>query len=371
MTFFDSELIKKARSFIDTCVLSGTVGYERPIMVAYHGDGDGCCAAYFLKRYLNDHPIHFYWVGTPDFDFAKAEMYICRQKPFLSVFLDMPVYNRPQMIENLCLQGKVLVYDHHYPGVWDGCNHKSDLLYINPIIHQNGVAFPTTLFAWELLRKKSEFENHVLFMGLFTETWLDRISAIEPPDPSYQRRLKEVAKRIHASFLIHDMESTHYALNFLFKASNKPQEPLQAHEEYRTLENIYNLIQNEKSWIVLRLKEDIKRLVHPKYILKKIESRIRLCGLIASELRWHYPHLVIGIWQRWKNRYYCELRRGRECTTNLASLIERLKMEAPLITGGGHPQAAAFTAHGNHFFEAIDKLKRYITSPGKNESLSS
>jgi len=87
---------------------------------------------------------------------------------------------------------------------------------------------------------------------------------------------------------------------------------------------------------------------------------MRLCGLIASELRWRYPGLVTGIWQRWRQRFYCELRRGKDCGINLASLIDGIKSEVELITGGGHPAAAAFTAEGDNFFEAPDRIRYHI-----------
>jgi hypothetical protein len=130
--------------------------------------------------------------------------------------------------------------------------------------------------------------------------------------------------------------------------------------EYRILEDIYDLIQNEKTWLMMRLKAEIRRLTNPSFILKKIESRMRLCGLLASELRWSYPHLVIGIWQKWEHRFLCELRRGRHCGINLAALIEGIKREVNLTTGGGHPAAAAFTAEDDDFFEALDRVRHQI-----------
>lgn len=361
MVFFDKQLLVRARDFISSSLVSGTGG--RPVLVVYHGDGDGCCAAYFLREYIG-RPAEFCWVATPDFDFVKAEDYIFREKPQLSIFLDMPVYNRPGMIEKLSSRGDVFIYDHHHPGICDVCHGKDNVLYINPVIHQNGEDFPTALFGWELLTEKAEFEKEILFMGLFTETWLDRAFLFEEFSDTHQDRLKEVAKRVHASFLIQDMSTTHYALEFLSRAregSGMGEKQLEAMEEYRILENIYDLIQNEKSWLIRRLRAEINRLISPRFILKKIESKMRLCGLLASELRWRYPDLVVGIWQRWKQRYYCELRRGKDCGIDLASLVDRVKSEVKLTTGGGHPAAAAFTAEGDSFFEALDRIRCSIT----------
>lgn len=305
----------------------------------------------------------FYWVATPDFDFLKARDYISHHKPSLSIFLDMPAYNRPEMIESLGSHGNVFLYDHHYPGICEVCRDNANVLYINPVIHQKGEAFPTVLFGWELLQEKAEFEREILFMGLFTETWLERAFLFEEFSTSRQDQLKEVAKRVHTSFLIQDMSTTHYALEFLMRASEAglAVEQLKTLDQYHILENIYNLIQNEKSWLIKRLKADIRRLASPRFILKKIESQMRLCGLIASELRWRHPDLVVGVWQRWKRRYYCELRRGTDCSTNLASLVEMMKSEVGLTTGGGHPAAAAFTAEGDNFFKALDRLKHHVT----------
>jgi len=362
MVFFDEQLLVRARDFICSTLLSGAGKEEHPVLVIYHGDGDGCCAAYFLKRYISS-PAIFYWVATPDFDFTKAEDYISQQMPLLSIFLDMPVYNRPEMIERLSSRGGVFIYDHHHPGVCDVFHDKDNVLYINPVVHQNGRDFPAALLGWELLTEKAEFEKEILFMGLFTETWLDKAFLFGEFSATHQAWLKEVARRVHASFLIQDMSTTHYALNFLFKASagsSISEEQLQTMREYHILEDIYDLIQNEKGWLIMRLKTEIKRLTNPKFILKRIESKMRLCGLIASELRWGYPDLVIGIWQRWRQRFYCELRRGKDCGIDLASLVERVKSEAQLITGGGHPAAAAFTAEGDGFFEALDRVRYHI-----------
>ena len=363
MVFFDEQVLVRARDFITCSLLSDTGQDERPVLIVYHGDGDGCCAAYFLNKYIG-RPAVFYWVATPDFDFAKAESYISQQNPLLSIFLDMPVYNRPEMIEKLSSRGHVFIYDHHHPGTCDFHCDKDNVLYINPVVHQNGKEFPTALFGWELLTEKTWLEKEILFMGLFTETWLERVPFFGDLSPTRQAQLKEVAKRVHASFLIQDMSTTHYALNFLFRASaasSLGDEQLQTMREYDILEDTYDLIQNEKNLLTMRVKSEINRLMNPRFILKKIESKMRLCGLIASELRWRYPHLVIVIWQRWKKRFYCDLRRGKDCGINLAALIEGIKSEVQLITGGGHPAAAAFTAEGDNFFEALDRLRYHIT----------
>lgn len=363
MAFFDEQLLLRARDFISSRLHSGAGQDERPVLVVYHGDGDGCCAAYLLKKYI-DCPVLCYWVATPDFDFLKAEEYISHHNPPLSIFLDMPVYNRPELIERLTSKGDVFIYDHHYPGICEVCRDKANVLYINPVINQKGEAFPTALFGWELLGEKAKFEKEILFMGLFTETWLERAFVFEEFSATHQDRLKEVAKRVHASFLIQDMSTTHYALDFLLRASTGGSiidEQLHTIEEYHILENIYNLVQNEKKWLMMRLKAEIRRLINPKFILKKVDSKMRLCGLIASELRWRYPDLVVVIWQRWGQRFYCELRRGRDCCINLASLVDRIKSEVKLTTGGGHPAAAAFTAEGDNFFEALERLIYHIT----------
>jgi single-stranded DNA-specific DHH superfamily exonuclease len=362
MAFLDEKLLARARDFIHSSLRSGEGQSERPVVIVYHGDGDGCCAAYFLERYIR-RPALFYWVATPDFDFAKAEDHISEQNPLLSIFLDMPVTSRPEMIDRLSSAGHVFIYDHHQPGMGDRCNSKDTVLYINPVIHQNGEDFPAVLFGWELLTEKAGFEKEVLFMGLFTETWLEQAPLFKEFSSTRQDLLKEVAKRVHGSFLIHETGTTHYALQFLFKASTDGSigaQQLETMREYRILEDIYDLIQNEKTWLMMRLKAEIRRLTNPSFILKKIESRMRLCGLLASELRWSYPHLVIGIWQKWEHRFLCELRRGRHCGINLAALIEGIKREVNLTTGGGHPAAAAFTAEDDDFFEALDRVRHQI-----------
>lgn len=371
MTFLDEQLLLRARDFLRSSLPSYAGEDKRPVIIAYHGDGDGCCAAYFLKKFIS-HPALFYWVATPDFDFIKMEDYILQQKPLLTIFLDMPLHNRPQLIEKLSSKGNVLIYDHHHPETFEVCHESANVLYINPVIHQMGMAFPATLFGWELLTEKAEFEKEVLFMGLFTETWLDQVFLFDEFDPAHQNRIKEFAKRVHSSFLIQDMSTTHYALNFLFQVDIRGgmvDEQPKTIKEYHILENIYELIQNEKRWLTMRLKSEIKSLVNPKFILKKIESQMRLCGLIASELRWRYPHLVISIWRRWKQRFYCELRRGKDCHINLVALIDRIKGEVELITGGGHPAAAAFTGEGDNFFEALSRIRHHITERGHNSEI--
>ena len=254
MEFFDEQVLVKARGFIRASLpADGTEG-DRPILIAYHGDGEGCCAAYFLKTYLGRSAV-CYWVPTPDFDF---------------------------------------------------------------------VSFPS------------------------------------------QDLLKEIAKRVHVSFLIQDINTTHYALDFLARARESGgfgQEQVMRMREYQVLENIYDLVQNEKHWLMKKLWGEIKKLAGPQFIVKRVESTMRISGLIASELRWKYPGLVIGIWQRWKGRYYCELRRGKSAGVNLVSLVERIKSEVDLKTGGGHPAAAAFTAEGDRFFEALDRVKHCLAKP--------
>jgi single-stranded DNA-specific DHH superfamily exonuclease len=308
-------------------------------------------------------------VATPDFDFEEAEKYILQQDPALVIFLDMPVYNRPEMIGKLSSQGRVFIYDYHSPGICEVCKDKANVLYINPMILKKEKAPPTVLFAYDLLKEKTTFEKEVLFMGLFTETWLEQVPPFTEFSPTHQDQLREVAKRVHASFLIRGMGTTHYAMNFLSeigKVGAIRLEEILTSNEYRILENIYNLVQNEKEWLLMKLKAEVKSLINPRFILKRIESKMRLCGLVASELRWTYPPYVIGIWQRWQKRYYCELRRGKSCQIDLTSLVARIRSEVNLLTGGGHPEAAAFTAEGDHFFEALDRVRYRLTASGTN-----
>ena len=366
MEFFDANLLVRARNFIGKSLSGEGREQHRPILIVYHGDGDGCCAAYLLKTYLG-RSAACYWVPTPDFDFVNAENYVARQNPVLTIFLDMPVYNRPEMIGALASRGHVFIYDHHYPGICDAWEAKDTVLYLNPVVHQGGREIPTALFAWELLEKKTVFEKEALFMALFAESWLDKARLFGEFSFPRQDFLKEIAKRVHVSFLIQDMSTAHYALDFLSRARELGgfgEEQVMGMRRYQVLENIYDLVQNERYWLMKKLWGEIKKLDRPQFLVKKVESSMGISGLIASELRWKYPGLVIGIWQRWKQRYYCELRRGKSAGVNLASLVEMVKGEVNLKIGGGHPAAAAFTAEGDVFFEALDRVKHYLARPG-------
>jgi single-stranded DNA-specific DHH superfamily exonuclease len=360
MMFFEDTWLAKARDFLGCQPQHGA-------LIAYHGDGDGCTSAFLVHRFLN-RPAAFYWVATPDFDFQSAETHILSHPPRLAVFLDMPVYNRPSMIQRLTDQGiRVFIYDHHYPGTCPLCDQSPNLLYINPVMNSAAAGYPACLFGWELLEEKTFFEKQVLYMGLYTETWLDRVPLFQDFPPGLQESLRETAKRIHGSFLVQDAATTHHALNFLIRAQagNSLDGGPESSREYQTLSNIHELIQHEKTWLMKEVAASIKKLIDPSYILIGVDSRIRVCGLIASELRWKYPHLVVGIWQKWEDRLICELRRGAGCPVDLASLIEGIKAEVPLLTGGGHPEAAAFTATEQAFFPALRKIKDQL---GKQDS---
>jgi hypothetical protein len=362
MKFFENTWLVKAREFIGHRPRWGVPEADRLPLIAYHGDGDGCTSAFLVHRFLN-RPARFYWVATPDFDFESAENHILEHHPRLAIFLDMPVYNRPSMIQKLTDQGiRVFIYDHHHPGICSLCDGSPDLLYLNPVRDSDRAAYPTCLFGWELLEEKTLFEKEVLYMGLYTETWLERVPLFQDFSPGLQESLREMAKRIHASFLVQEAGTTHHALNFLLKAQarNSLDGDSDSLSEHQTLSNIHELIQHEKSWLMREVAASIRKLIHPRYILISVDSRIRVCGLIASELRWKYPDLVVGIWQRWKDRLICELRRGIACRTDVASLIEGIKAEIPLLTGGGHPEAAAFTAGEEAFFRALKKIKTQL-----------
>jgi single-stranded DNA-specific DHH superfamily exonuclease len=367
MKFFEEDLLSRAREFISCFPRPGSPKEDRPLLIAYHGDGDGCTSAYFVHRFLK-RPARFYWVETPDFDFEKAETHILDQHPQLLIFLDMPVYNRPHMIQKLRDQGiRVFIYDHHHPGTCVLCDSDPHLLYINPAMEKDSIAYPTCLFAWELLEEKTFFEKEVLYMGLYTETWLERVPLFQEFSSELQENLKETAKRIHASFLVQEAGTTHLALNFLLKAQaiNSLHSALRSLRENQILANIHELIQHEKSWLIREVVDSIRKLIQPRYILIRIQSEIRVCGLIASELRWRYPHLVVGIWQKWKDRLICELRRGMACQIDLASLIEGVKAGIPFLTGGGHPEAVAFAAEEEAFFQALRKIKSQLAEGRK------
>jgi single-stranded DNA-specific DHH superfamily exonuclease len=367
MKFFEETLLSKVREFISCSPQPGSPEEDRPLLIAYHGDGDGCTSAYLVHRFLK-RPARFYWVETPDFDFEKAETHILDQHPQLLLFLDMPVYNRPHMIQKLRDQRtRVFIYDHHPTGTRSLCDSDPHLLYVNPALEDESIAYPTCLFTWELLEEKTFFEKEVLYMGLYTETWLERVPLFQEFSPELQENLKETAKRIHASFLVQEAGTTHLALNFLLKAQviNSLHTPFPSSRENQILANIQDLIQHEKGWLMKEVVDSIRKLIQPGYILIRIQSEIRVCGLIASELRWKYPHLVVGIWQKWRGRFVCELRRGTACRIDLASLIEEVKAGIPLLTGGGHPEAAAFAGEEAAFSHALRKIRSQLTERGK------
>jgi hypothetical protein len=361
MNYFEEAFIARSREFIRSGAGTGSGVSERPVLIAYHGDGDGCTSAFFLRKFLKDPPL-LYWIATPDFDFEEAERFVLEHRPILAIFLDMPVYNRPSMIRSLTDQGtKVLIYDHHYSGRSSPFGKNSrDLLYINPLTTSDTRAYPACLFGWELLSEKTLFEKEVLYMGLYTETWLEQVRLFQEFPPPLQENLKEIARRIHASFLVQEAGTVHPALDFLLKSSESHASwhaaPCDS-EEYRALADRHTLIQNEKIALMRGVEAVIRKLRTPKFIISGIEGKIRLCGLIASELRWKHPHLVVGIWQKWKDRLICELRRGMQCRVNLALLVEKIKTEIPLLTGGGHPEAAAFSAVESRFFLALRKMR--------------
>jgi hypothetical protein len=272
------------------------------------------------------------------------------------------------MIQKLTDLGtRVFIYDHHRPGEGMPHGENPNLFCMNPAQNRNAAPYPTCLFGSELLDDKGVFEKQVLYMGLYTETWLERLPLFHDFSPALQESLKETARRIHGSFLVQDESTTHHALKFLLKAQaagSLDQAPGSS-EEHRILSNIHDLIQHEKTWLMKLVVASIKKLLEPRYILLGVESKIRVCGLMASELRWKYPGLVVGIWQKWDDRFICELRRGTASAVDLASLIEGMKNEVPVLTGGGHPEAAAFTAREDAFSQALKAIKTKLTERGE------
>ena len=357
----NEELVKEARNFIEQAI---SVSNEK-LAVVYHGDGDGCCSAYFAGKFLKRlgaEQISYRWVSTADFDFKCLEKPMLKNKPNLAIFLDLPIYTRADFLRTLRRKSKIFIYDHHQPGKFAGSNlpDRTKFLYINPVIHQDG-STPATTFAWQLNGENDLLAKEILFMGLYTESWAKGAPFFQDMSQEHKNKLKEVARVIHSSFLVQDMNSVHYALNFLFSL-DRPiiEEDLEQNRGYQILKGIYRLVQNEKEWLMHFIMQDMKKMPQPKYVLKRINSRLRLCGIIASELRWRYPELVVGVWQKWKDLYYCELRKGRECSVNLVELIEEIKKDVKLKTGGGHPEAAAFTANEYHFKKAVEKIKELM-----------
>ncbi len=363
MGYIKEELINKAREFLKSKIKSINDVKKTPVFIIYHGDGDGCASAYFIRnfiRQLDDTEPVLYWVPTTDFDFNNAEGFLSENDPGLAVFLDMPVFNNIEMLIKLRKKIPVFIYDHHRTEPATIFQNDPEFLYINPVIDQAGKAFPTSLFCYELLQNRETTDKEVLYMALFTESWLDRVALFKEFDKDHKEELKKIARRIHSSFLIQDMNTTHYAMNLLKRLNNKSIIDYMDSREYTIINNIYNLILNEKRWLMKKLIDEISSIQKPSFIIKRIESKIRLCGIIASELRWRYPNLIIGIWQRWKDRYYCELRRGKYSRIDLALLVSQLKKRINLITGGGHPEAAAFTAKKEEFFKAIERMKQML-----------
>ena len=355
-------LVKEAREFIESAI---SLSREK-VTVVYHGDGDGCCSAYFVSRFLKRlgvDTIAYRWVATPDFDFKCLERPLLTRKPNLAIFLDLPVHIRADFLRTLRRKTKILIYDHHSPPNFAGSNlpDRSKFLYINPVIHLDG-STPTTIFTWQLNGEEDILNREILFMGLYTESWVNGAPFFDDMDKKHKKELRQIAREIHSSFLVRNMNTIHYALNFLL-GLKKPiieTEDLDQNREYQILKNMYRMIHNEKEWILYLLLQDMKKMPQPRYILRRIDSRMRLSGIIASDLRWRYPDLIVGIWQRWDDVYYCELRKGKDCPVNLLDIIDEIKKEAKLKTGGGHPEAVAFTANQYQFLKAMRKIKEII-----------
>lgn len=363
MGFFRSEQLHAVRTFLQEGATRHASKHLNPVTIVYNGDGDGCCAAYFFSRWL-EVPVDLYWVAAPEFDFAKLDRILTRIPPRLNVFLDMPVHNRPKMIHRLATQGDVFIYDHHVPDAVFKSDENDHLLYANPIADNYGHAYPTSLFGWELFDDRGRLSREILYMGLAAEACSRAVPLFEDFDLTCRRHLKETVQHIQTSFLVGEVSDTHHALDFLSDLQGPclpTQAALKELRSYQILQNIHSMLHNEKRWLRRDLTYQLKKLRRPKLILKSIHSKARLCGLMASDLRWEYPDLIVGIWQHWKARYHCELRRGGRCRYDLANLIKALKGEVPLIASVGHPSTARFTAQGKSFFKALDFIRNYVS----------
>jgi single-stranded DNA-specific DHH superfamily exonuclease len=363
MAYFDEVIREQTKNFIRNGLKTENGRFPN-VVIAYHGDGDGCCSAYFMSKFLGM-DCAYYWVATAEFDFEKAQNDIEKMEPDFTVFLDMPVDNRPQMLKALAKKGRVFVYDHHESDRYAELMELERLLYINPRVLQNGPAYPTALFVRELLEENTEFADEILFMALFTESWLDRLDLFTDWDKEKIRILKGGGKRMQTSFLSGDSPFFHLALNYIKKAETVgsiTDDEVKKTEEFDKLDRLYRSVQEELERLHRQMKSEIGELAEPNYILKRVESRYHLCGLVASGLRREYPHLAVAVWQKWKDRYHCELRRGENCRINLVSLIDFVKRKTRLLTGGGHPPAAGYTARKAEFFKSLELFKEYIYS---------
>jgi hypothetical protein len=233
-------------------------------------------------------------------------------------------------------------------------------MYVNPKETGSSRAVPAVVFSHQLRAAAGPIPERVLSAGLIGGGWGKELSTAPSLSREEHARVEEVAERLRSSFLVGDNTEMHYGLDFLRKAGEGQDFGAPSAGAYEGLDNIHELVQNEKKWIRMRLHGEIRRLGRPKFILKKIDSRMRVNGLLASELCLPFPGRVIGVWQRWKNRYHCEIRRGAGCRADLAALVGEIAGRAELLSGGGRAAAAGFTAKGGSFFKALDLLKHRL-----------
>jgi single-stranded DNA-specific DHH superfamily exonuclease len=344
MGYIPEEFIKQAMNFL--CAIKSS---DR-LVVVYHGDPDGCCAAVMLSIALtesfNKEVDHHYWVGTHQFTFTLLRDYLVAIKPTHVVFLDVNIESKPQILDEIITQTKsrILIYDDH---VTTFSSTHDEILFINPT-QSLGTEFPlpACVFAYELQQYAGERDTQwIAAVGITAESvgryygrFLDNVMV-------EKKKLSTLARLITAQFLVLDAYNTEdLAFSLLIEASRLDGAELLLNTRDPRVQQLHQI----RNQVDQEVRRNANRFVEKAHFSQdvslytfEVRSNFRIVNLVASTMKWKLEKSVILTYQYLKDRIMIEIRTSpdRE-NTDLTKVLERAFTHLPYLNMGGHPVAA-------------------------------
>ena len=346
------EILRPVHAFLDG------IWREDRILIVYHPDPDGVCAAVlFLKALKEPETIHVLNQGTC-VTITDETLKRVKEKGYNKVIIvDLNVENDVESVRKLAsLFNHLLIVDHH---VSTGLlkREEGNITYINPcqLGFASGDKYPASKLSYDMLRewdKSMEKWDWIAAIGVVGDSaddfWADFIRDV-CARRGVERNNIEMAARIIEFCRAKSYDLVEKALYILNVCNTLP--------DFLKSEVVKDVGDMEREY--RKLTESVKRdYEDDEIVIIRIHTKYNMKSIVANSLsKNRFPHkTLVVIWEDETNYHLSLRRQDRRVDMNALAknVIDRVKVGE----GGGHVPAAGarIPKHSIH----LEELKRVI-----------
>lgn len=345
-------------------------GSFSPILIVYHRDADGVCAAALLSkalRKLGKNRLNFLPSDQETTSVTNDLMYkILEKKPDYVIFVDLSVDQNPNTLALIKqkLMARMLVIDHH-PAQTD--LNGLGIMHLNSHFAEPEAYLPASYLIYNICKPFGiEDYDWVALVGIAgdhgIETCWDFVTNFMK-----RNRITMTAKKIYSSDFMKAANMIDAAKAFgkieialeVFDNASLLEQTMHSAELLKMLAQVQNLVQTHAD--KFEKEADFNKPANTAFY--RFKDYLQVESMIANTVSQKYPRTSVAVCREYENKIRCSFRNSGG--TQDVGKIVKMSVIGLSATGGGHPQAAGATLDKKDFAQfksnvIMNASKQYV-----------